>query len=101
MIILSLKLLEVRLLWSAVFEARNRVGIDRIQFAQSGMYAHINHDLPFALEQTNEQHDVDPDHRSPKRSDFKEVNNIREAVLPRALEFLAYGNLRRDSTGRC
>ena len=77
--------------WSALFEARNRAGTDRIQFALAGMNAHINHDLPFALEQTNEELDIDPDHDSPERRDFREVNDLLEAVFPGALEFLATG----------
>src|SRR5215469_17914165 len=31
--------------WSALFDARFKAGIDRIQFALAGMNAHINHDL--------------------------------------------------------
>lgn len=79
--------------WAALFEARRRPGIDRIQFALAGMNAHINHDLPFALEQTNDQLHVDPDHGSPEHQDFEQVNSLLEAVLPRALEFLATGIL--------
>jgi hypothetical protein len=79
--------------WSARFEARHRAGIDRIQFALAGMNAHINHDLPFALEQTNKELDVDPGHASPEHDDFEQVNNILESVLPNALEFLATGIL--------
>jgi Family of unknown function (DUF5995) len=79
--------------WSALFEARNRLGIDRIQFALAGMNAHINRDLPFALEKTNEDLGVDPGPGSPERRDFQEVNDLLEAVLPRALEFLATGPL--------
>ena len=79
--------------WAALFEARHRPGIDRIQFALAGMNAHINRDLPFALEQTNNQLHVDPNQGSPEHLDFEEVNNLLEAVLPRALEFLATGIL--------
>jgi hypothetical protein len=79
--------------WSALFEARHRAGIDRIQFALAGMNAHINHDLPFALEQTNEELNVDPGHASPEHDDFEQVNNLLENVLPNALEFLATGIL--------
>jgi hypothetical protein len=39
--------------WRALFEARYRTGIDRIQFALAGMNAHINHDLALALSTTN------------------------------------------------
>ena len=57
--------------WAALFEARHRPGIDRIQFALAGMNAHINHDLPFALEQTNNQLHVDPDQGSPEHQGFR------------------------------
>lgn len=79
--------------WSALFEARHRAGIDRIQFALAGMNAHINHDLPFALEQANKDLNVDPGHASPEHADFEQVNNLLESVLPNALEFLATGIL--------
>ena len=79
--------------WQALFEARHRAGIDRIQFALAGMNAHINHDLPFALELTNNQLNVDPDQGSPEHQDFEQVNNLLEAVMPQALEFLATGIL--------
>jgi hypothetical protein len=79
--------------WTALFEARQRTGIDRIQFALAGMNAHINHDLPFALEQTNKELNVDPGHSSPEHDDFEQVNNLLESVLPNALEFLAAGIL--------
>ena len=79
--------------WSALFEARHRAGIDRIQFALAGMNAHINHDLPFALEQANKELNVDPRHTSPEHADFEQVNNLLESVLPNALEFLATGIL--------
>jgi len=35
--------------WRAVFGQRNHAAIARIQFAMSGINAHINHDLPIAL----------------------------------------------------
>jgi len=35
--------------WSALFEARYRKSVDRIQFALAGMNAHINHDIALAL----------------------------------------------------
>src|SRR5580704_11821111 len=35
--------------WQALFEARFRAGVDRIQFALAGMNAHINRDLAVAL----------------------------------------------------
>ena len=79
--------------WQALFEARHRAGIDRIQFALAGMNAHINHDLSLALLQTDAELDMIPTLKSPEHEDFEHINNLLEAVLPRALEFLATGML--------
>lgn len=77
--------------WEALFEARNRTGIDRIQFALAGMNAHINHDLALALLQTNDELDVTPEFESPEHDDYERVNGLLEQVLPTALNFLAVG----------
>jgi hypothetical protein len=79
--------------WQALFEARNRPGIERIQFALAGMNAHINHDLALALLQTDTELNLTPGKTSPQHDDFERVNGILEAVLPQALEFLASGVL--------
>jgi hypothetical protein len=77
--------------WEALFEARNRAGIDRIQFALAGMNAHINHDLALALLQTNDELHLAPTLESPERDDYERVNVLLEQVLPAALKFLATG----------
>ena len=79
--------------WQALFEARYRAGIDRIQFALAGMNAHINHDLSLALLQTDAELSLIPGKTSPEHDDFEHVNGILEDVLPLALEFLATGIL--------
>jgi hypothetical protein len=79
--------------WKALFEARFRSGIERIQFALAGMNAHINHDLALALLQTDAELNLVPGNTSPEHHDFEHVNGILEAVLPQALEFLATGIL--------
>lgn len=79
--------------WKALFEARFRPGIERIQLALAGMNAHINHDLALALLQTNAELNLVPEKKSPEHDDFEHVNGILEAVLPQALEFLATGIL--------
>ena len=79
--------------WQALFEARYRPGIDRIQFALAGMNAHINHDLALALLQTDTELNLIPAKTSPAYEDYEHVNGILEAVLPQALEFLATGIL--------
>lgn len=79
--------------WRALFEARFRPGIERIQFALAGMNAHINHDLALALLQTDTELNLIPGKTSPQHGDFEHVNGILEGVLPQALEFLATGVL--------
>ena len=77
--------------WEALFEARNRAGVDRIQFALAGMNAHINHDLALALLQTNDELHMTPALESPEHDDYEHVNDLLEQVLPSALNFLAVG----------
>jgi Family of unknown function (DUF5995) len=79
--------------WQALFEARFRPGVERIQLALAGMNAHINHDLALALLQTNAELNLAPSKASPQHDDFETVNGILESVLPQALEFLATGIL--------
>jgi hypothetical protein len=77
--------------WQALFEARNKTGVDRIQFALAGMNAHINHDLALALLQTNEELHMTPTLESPEHNDYEQVNGLLEQVLPSALNVLAAG----------
>jgi hypothetical protein len=88
--------------WQALFEARHKQRIDRIQFALAGMNAHINHDLALALMQVDEEFHRSPDHSSPEHADYERVNSLLEEVMPRALEFLATGilGLVAESTGK-
>jgi hypothetical protein len=79
--------------WKALFEARFRPGIERIQFALAGMNAHINHDLALALLQTDTELNLVPGQTGPEHSDFEHVNGLLEATLPQALQFLATGIL--------
>jgi len=77
--------------WQALFEARNKTGVDRIQFALAGMNAHINHDLALALLQTNGELHMTPALQSPEHDDYEQVNGLLEQVLPSALNVLAAG----------
>lgn len=79
--------------WEALFAARHRHNIDRIQFALAGMNAHINHDLALALIKTNSEMNLQPSLESPEHDDYQRVNGVLEQVLPRALTFLASGIL--------
>lgn len=77
--------------WEALFEARHRAGVDRIQFALAGMNAHINHDLALAVLQTNDELHMAPALVSPEHDDYEHVNDLLEQLLPQALNFLAVG----------
>ncbi len=75
--------------WEALFEARNRSDVDRIQFALAGMNAHINRDLALVLLQIDGELHLTPTLQSPEHDDYEYVNGLLEQVLPAALNFLA------------
>ncbi len=79
--------------WSALFEARYRTGIDRIQFALAGMNAHINHDLALALLATDDDLNIVPAPGSPEFADYQSVNELLKTVMPSALNLLATDTL--------
>jgi len=79
--------------WSALFEARHRTGIDRVQFALAGMNSHINHDLALALLATNAELKVTPTRASPEFADYQSINILLNSVMPAALEMLATDTL--------
>lgn len=79
--------------WAALFDARYRTDIERIQFALAGVNAHVNHDLALALLQTDEELHLIPSADSPEHRDYQRLNMLFAAVLPKALEFLATGIL--------
>ena len=75
--------------WEALFEARYRSGIDRIQFAMAGMNAHINRDLALALLTTDSDLKVVPSEDSPEFADYQSINTLLNTVMPSALNMLA------------
>jgi hypothetical protein len=77
--------------WQVLFAARHNAGIDRIQFALSGMNAHINRDLSLAVLQTDTEFAITPSKGSPEHADFVHVNVLLAGVLPQALNTLATG----------
>ncbi len=79
--------------WGALFEARDRTGIDRIQFALAGMNAHINHDLALALLATDNALNVVPSLNGPEFADYQSVNSLLATVMPSALTMLATDTL--------
>jgi Family of unknown function (DUF5995) len=79
--------------WQALFEARYRVGIDRIQFALAGMNAHINRDLALALLAADAALNVVPAADSAEHGDYQAVNGLLNTVMPTALTMLATDTL--------
>jgi hypothetical protein len=79
--------------WSALFEARFRPGIDRIQFAFAGMNAHINHDLALALLATDAGMGLVPPSNGPEHADFESVNALLNNLMPATLTMLASDEL--------
>ncbi len=79
--------------WGALFEARYRTGVDRIQFALAGMNAHINHDLALALLAADDDLKIVPAPDSPESADYQSVNELLNTVMPSALNMLATDTL--------
>jgi hypothetical protein len=74
--------------WMALMQAR-RLPVDRIQFALSGMNAHINHDLALALLATDAQRKMISANDGPQHADYEAVNQLLNTVMPQALTMLA------------
>jgi hypothetical protein len=66
--------------WYPLFEANDRKGLARLQFALAGMNAHINRDLMRAVVDVCQERGIDPRHDSPQRRDFDRLNPMLEAV---------------------
>jgi hypothetical protein len=81
--------------WRPLFETRSAPGIARIQFALSGMNAHINHDLPLALVQTHRDRGTTPRRQSDHYRDYAGVNAILSAVETEVKPILLTGVLRK------
>jgi len=79
--------------WSALFEARYRTGVDRIQFALAGMNAHINHDLALALLATDADLSIVPAANGPEHGDYQSIDALLKAAMPSELAVLATDTL--------
>ncbi len=66
--------------WAALFEARSRPQVARIQFALAGMNAHINRDLPVALVRTATELKLDLGSCPRERADYETVNGLLAAT---------------------
>jgi hypothetical protein len=78
--------------WRPLLEARTRQ-VHPLRFAAAGMNAHINRDLPVALDRTFALFGIDMDDESPQRRDFDRVNEIMEATEAELKEQIVTGVL--------
>jgi hypothetical protein len=67
--------------WDALFERRSEVEIARIQFALAGINAHINHDLPLAVDATCQATGTVPVHGSAVYNDYTSVNSTLDELI--------------------
>lgn len=77
--------------WVALFEARRRPGVARVQYGIAGMNAHINRDLPVAVVRACEKFGIEPEQGTPQHADYDRVNKILEEVEIRAMQEMATG----------
>jgi hypothetical protein len=62
--------------WTALFQQRRQGAIARIQFAMAGINAHINHDLPLAIDAT-----CAPSHDTSQYRDYTAVNGTLDGLV--------------------
>jgi hypothetical protein len=74
--------------WNAMFSRRNQTRIARIQFALAGMNAHINHDLPFAIDATCKATNTAPRHGTPQYADYTAINRTLDGLIDAAKKSL-------------
>ena len=74
--------------WKALFNRRNQASIARIQFAFSGMNAHINHDLPQAIVSTCRPSIAIPHHGSTRYNDYTALNATLDSLIDTAKQTL-------------
>ena len=70
--------------WQALFTQRNQPAIARIQFALSGINAHINHDLPQAVLATCQASSVPPQHGTTQYNDYTALNSTLDSLITAA-----------------
>lgn len=74
--------------WQVMFSSRNNTKIARIQFALSGINAHINHDLYDAIDATCRAKSTVPLHLSAQYRDYSALNSTLDAIIESAKQTL-------------
>jgi hypothetical protein len=77
--------------WRPLFLSRNRPGLTRLQCALAGMNAHINRDLPDAIDRCFRTMGGDPAPRGPRHDDYERVNDLLDHVEARVKVEYAVG----------
>ena len=70
--------------WRALFDRRDVQLIARIQFALAGVNAHINRDLPVAIDATCQAAGIVPSHESVHYADYTGLNTTLESLVDAA-----------------
>jgi hypothetical protein len=70
--------------WAAMFSARDKQQITRIQFALVGMNAHINHDLCVAIDATCKAANTVPQHGTSQYNDYTSLNPTLDGLIDQA-----------------
>lgn len=76
--------------WAAIFAARTNVRIAKIQFAVAGINAHINHDLPLAIEATCKATGTFPQHGTVQYNDYTSINPTLDSLIDQAKQNLKF-----------
>lgn len=74
--------------WEVMFASRGNAQIARIQFALSGINAHINHDLPEAIVATCQATSTVPQHGSQQYNDYTSLNATLDGIINSAKQTL-------------
>src|SRR5262245_10186927 len=80
--------------WRPLFTARHDTRLARLQFALAGMNAHINRDLPVALERIAAAEGTFSSREGPRYHDFVRINDILERTESSLRPLLANGLVR-------
>jgi hypothetical protein len=74
--------------WQVLFGCRSDASVARIQFALAGINAHINHDLPLAIDNTCQAGGTAPRQVSPEYADYTSVNGTLNSLIDLAKQTL-------------
>jgi hypothetical protein len=74
--------------WQILFDSRQQEAIARIQFALAGVNAHINRDLPYAIQATCQVTGTQPDHGGAHYNDYTALNSTLDTLIESAKQTL-------------